>query len=146
MTLNYDCIRDVLLYLEEALEYTDNPISLEHKRITIETVASNLSTYTKNDVRYTIEKLLEAEYIQMKNITLDSQKYIVNGYIDDITWKGHDFLNNIREKTIWEATKLGAKKVGAVSISTISMIAFEIVKSIVTDQSIIKKIIDKIRW
>lgn len=78
MTLNYDCIRDVLLYLEGSLEYTNNLISLEHKRITIETVASNLSTYTKNDVRYTIEKLLEAEYIQMKNITLDSQKYIVN--------------------------------------------------------------------
>lgn len=35
MTLNYDCIRDVLLYLEDTLEYTDNQMAMTHKRLTI---------------------------------------------------------------------------------------------------------------
>ena len=34
MTLNYDCIRDVLLYLEDTLEYTDNQMAMTHKRLT----------------------------------------------------------------------------------------------------------------
>lgn len=146
MTLNYDCIRDVLLYLEDTLEYTDNQMAMTHKRLTIGNVASALSSYSKEDIQYTIEKLFEARYIRIVDISTDKQKYIVNGYIDDITWDGYNFLNNIREKSIWEATKEGAKKVGAMSVSAISMISFEIVKAIVTNQEIINKIVAHIPW
>lgn len=67
-------------------------------------------------------------------------------YVDDITWDGYNFLNNIREKSIWEATKAGAKKVGAMSISAINMISFEIVKAVVTNQEVISKIVAHIPW
>ena len=146
MTLNYDCIRDVLLYLEDTLGYTDNQIAMTHKRLTISDIANNLSSYSKEDVQYTIEKLFEAKYIRIVNISTDNQKYMVNGYVDDITWDGFDFLNNIREKSIWEATKEGAKKIGTMSVSAISMISFEIVKAVVTNQEVINKIITHIPW
>ena len=146
MTLNYDCIRDVLLYLEDTLEYTDNQVAMMHKRLTISSIANTLSSYSKEDVQYTIEKLFEARYIRIVDISVDKQKYIVNGYIDDITWEGYNFLNNIREKSIWEATKEGAKKVGAMSVSAISMISFEIVKAVVTNQEVINKIVAHIPW
>ena len=146
MTLNYDCIRDVLLYLENTLEYTDNQMAMTHKRLTIGSVVNALSSYTKEDVQYTIEKLFETKYIRIVDISTDKQKYIVNGYIDDITWEGFNFLNNIREKSIWEATKEGAKKVGAMSVSAISMISFEIVKAVVTNQEVIGKIVAHIPW
>ena len=146
MTLNYDCIRDVLLYLEDTLEYTDNPVAMTHKRLTINNVANALSSYSKEDVQYTIEKLYEARYIRIVDVSTDSQRYLINGYIDDITWEGYNFLNNIREKSIWEATKEGAKKVGAMSISAISMISFEIVKAVVTNQEVINKIVAHIPW
>lgn len=146
MTLNYDCIRDVLLYLEDTLEYTDDQIAMTHKRLTINDVATALSSYFKEDVQYTIEKLFEAGYIHIVDIKPDSQGYIVNGYIDDITWEGFNFLKYIREKSIWEATKEGATKVGAMSVSAISMISFEIVKAVVTNQKVINKIITHISW
>ena len=146
MTLNYDCIRDVLLYLEDTLEYTDNPVAMTHKRLTINNVANALSSYSKEDVQYTIEKLYEARYIRIVDVSTDSQRYMINGYIDDITWEGYNFLNNIREKSIWEATKEGAKKVDAMSISAISMISFEIVKAVVTNQEVINKIVAHIPW
>lgn len=146
MTLNYDCIRDVLLYLENTLGYTENQIAMTHKRLLIGSVANKLPSYKKEDVQYTIEKLFEAKYIRIVNITTDNQKYIINGYIDDITLDGFNFLNNIREKSIWEATKEGAKKVGAMSVSTISMISFEIVKAVVTNQDVINKIVTHIPW
>ena len=104
------------------------------------------SSYSKEDVQYTIEKLYEARYIRIVDVSTDSQRYMINGYIDDITWEGYNFLNNIREKSIWEATKEGAKKVGAMSISAISMISFEIVKAVVTNQEVINKIVAHIPW
>lgn len=146
MTLNYDCIRGVLLYLEDTLGYTNDMVAMTHKRLTIETICSDFSSYSKEDIQYTVEKLFEARYIRIVDITHNKQNYIVNGYVDDITWDGFNFLNNIREKSIWEATKQGAKKVGAMSISAISMISFEIVKAVVTNQDVISKIVDHIQW
>lgn len=146
MTLNYDCIRDILLYLEDTLEYTDNQIAMPHKRLTIGNIVNELSSYTKEDVQYTIEKLFEARYIRIVDIIHDKNGYITSGYVDDITWDGFNFLNNIREKSIWEATKDGAKKVGAMSVSAISMISFEIVKAVVTNQEVINKIVAHIPW
>ena len=146
MTLNYDCIRDVLLHLENTLGYTDDETSMTHKRLNIETICACLSLYSKEDVQYTIEKLHEAKYIRIVNVVYNNQNYIINAYIDDITWDGFNFLNNIREKSIWEATKQGAKKVGAMSISAISMISFEIVKAVVTNQEVINNIVLRIHW
>ena len=146
MTLNYDCIRDILLYLEDTLEYTDNQIAMTNKRLTIGNIANELSSYTKEDVQYTIEKLFEARYIRIVDIIHDKNGYITSGYVDDITWDGFNFLNNIREKSIWEATKDGAKKVGAMSVSAISMISFEIVKAVVANQEVINKIVAHIPW
>ena len=71
MTLNYDCIRDILLYLEDTLEYTDNQIAMTHKRLTIGNIVNELSSYTKEDVQYTIEKLFEARYIRSVDIIHD---------------------------------------------------------------------------
>lgn len=146
MTLNYDCIRDVLLYLEDTLGYTNDIVAMTHKRLTIETICSDLPSYSKEDIQYTVEKLFEARYIRIVDITHNKQNYIVNGYVDDITWDGFNFLNNIREKSIWEATKRGAKKVGAMSVSAISMISFEIIKAIVTNQEVINNIVSRIPW
>lgn len=141
MTLNYDCIRDVLLYLEDTLGYTDNQVAMTHKRLTIGSIGNVLLSYTKEDIQYTIEKLFEARYIRIVDIIHDKNGYMTSGYVDDITWEGYNFLNNIREKSIWEATKDGAKKIGAMSISAISMISFEIVKAVVTNQEVINKIV-----
>ena len=98
MKLNYDCVKNVLLYLEENLGYTENTVALEHKRLSIFSIINNIDGYTKENVQYTIEKLEEAKYIRFTNVTYDSQKYIINGYVDDITWDGFEFLDNVREK------------------------------------------------
>lgn len=138
--------QEILLYLEDKLEYTDNQVAMEHSKLSIGKVADDLSLYAKEDVQYTIEKLCEAKYIRLVNVKYDNQKYMITGYIDDITWEGFNFLNNIREKSIWEATISGAKKVGAMSISAINMIAFEIVKNVVTNSEVINKIVAGISW
>lgn len=148
MKLNPDCIRDVLLYLEENLTYKNNSISMEHKEIPIAIVVSNVSENNKHsseDVQYSIEKLFEINYIKIKNISYDKNKYIVSGNIYDITYEGHNFLNNIRPKNIWEATKSGASKLGLMSVHALSTISMKIVEKVVTDPVVIKKIIENIQ-
>ena len=143
MKLNPDCIRDVLLYLEENLGYTDNQVSMEHKEITIHKIKTDVCekySHTNVDVQYSIEKLYEIQYITMRNIQYDSRKYIVSGNINDITWNGHNFLNNVRPKSVWDATKAGASKLGLMSIHALSNISMKIVEKIVTDQTVIDKI------
>lgn len=144
MKLNPDCIRDVLLYLEENLGYTDNKISMEHKEITIYRIIKDVARdeiYLEEDVKYSIEKLYEVGYIRLRNIQYDSRRYIVAGNVNDITWEGHNFLNNIRPKSVWDATKEGATKLGLMSIHALSTISMEVVKAVVTNPTVVNGII-----
>lgn len=145
MKLNPDCVRDVLLYLESHLEYINrNDYALEHNEITFNTIAEDLSQkhdYEKSSVNYAIEKLLEVGFITSNTQSRGRNNAIIYAPISDITWNGHQFLNNIRQQSIWDATKSGAKKIGATSISALSMIAMEIIKTIVTKPEVINSII-----
>ena len=67
MKLNPDCIRDVLLYLEENLSYNhETEGSIEHNTITIHKISKDLHEekgYEIDDINYSVEKLLEIRYI-----------------------------------------------------------------------------------
>ena len=71
MKLNPDCIRDVLLYLEENLTYNhERQGSIEHNTIKIQKIAENLHSqkgYEIDDVNYSVEKLIEIRYISTVN-------------------------------------------------------------------------------
>ena len=144
MKLNPDCVRDVLLYLEENLGYTDYIGALQHKEIQICTIPDYFSTtYSKEDVNYSIEKLYEAHFISLINIASDRDGYIVNAYVNDITYVGHEFLNNIRPKNVWDATKDGASKLGLMSMHTLNFISSKIIESIITNPTVINNIINE---
>lgn len=109
MKLNPDCIRDVLLYLEENLSYNhERKDSLEHNSISMRKIAEylhNQKGYEIDDINYSIEKLLEIMYIIPDNELRGRNHSILSCSILDISWNGHQFLNTIRPKTIWDATK-----------------------------------------
>ena len=147
MKLNPDCIRDILLYLEENLSYTNSLISMEHNEIAIHKVISDVNnkySYTKEDIQYSIEKLLEIKFIVVNQLKRNNNGYIIFGNIFDITWDGHNFLNNVRPKSVWEATKKGASKIGLMSIHSLNMISSKVIDKIISDSPLIDKIINSI--
>ena len=108
MKLNMDCVRDVLLTLEE-MEYGDRP------RIVHLAQKDRLSGYSEDEIQYTCIKLLEAGYIEATKINvLNSPPQIVD--VSDITFNGHEFLNTVRENKNWEKVKTTAKKAGIFSL------------------------------
>jgi hypothetical protein len=119
MRLNADCVRDVMLFLEENLELVS---FLECSNIEI--------NYTSNDVTYTCAKLIEAGYL-IGNTTVDLSGHM-KVVINSITWNGHQFLDNVRSNTVWNKTKETAIKLGSVSVSFLSNIAAQIIANVIS--------------
>lgn len=117
MQLNQDCIRDLLLYLEANLSYENNiPIEGLH-----------LNNYSPNDLTYTADKLNEANYIKAIKSSC-TYKDIPIFIVTDITYSGHQFLDTIRDQSIWESTKAKASKFASISIPILQELATSFLK------------------
>lgn len=124
MQLNPDCIRDILIVLEKQpfnhpLEFNDIlPLLPNH--------------YDSDVVEYTSLKLKEAGFINAITSSDFEGNYLVS--FIDITYSGHQFLNNIHSDTVWSNVKEISKKVGSSSVSAISQIATGVISAIIKSQ------------
>lgn len=115
MKLLHDCVRDVMLYLEDNLEDT---YFINSKSII-------LKKYSSKDITYTLKKLAEAGFIEIDKVTFEN-----NFNIKCMTYYGHQFLDNIRDNTIWKKSlKKVSNFVGSASIEIISSVASSLIKS-----------------
>lgn len=139
MKLNPDCIRDTLLYLEDNLEIENN-----HKftKIELRQLQEQLTQYTPEDIFYSVYNLHRIHFIEGKISDINDMKMFFCT-INNITWNGHQFLNTIRPKTVWEATKSGASKLGIMSMSALSTLAMKIAEAVITNPTVIAKIVEK---
>lgn len=139
MKINPDCIRDILLYLEENLYLAEDNFS----EINLTQLCENLS-YNKDDIWYSVYNLYHIRFIEGRINDAGNHKMFFCD-IQNITWIGHQFLNSIRPKSIWEATKEKAKQIGGMSIGTLSTLSMSIANAIATNPSFIQSIVDKIK-
>ncbi|PTG70044.1 hypothetical protein BU662_11450, partial [Staphylococcus chromogenes] len=79
--------------------------------------------YDFETVMYSLLKLKEANYV---NVSLSWESGHVIGYlINDITWAGHEFLDNIRDNKTWSEVKNVASKTSSMSLTLMSKLAFQ---------------------
>lgn len=126
MKLNHDCVRDVLLYLEDNL-FLGKKIKFDFKT----DIALN-SKYSNDDLVYTSLKLLEADFINAKTYNSVQSYGPVVIEITSITYNGHLFLDNIRDNNVWNKAKNITKSLTSVSISLLSNIASTILTTIIS--------------
>lgn len=120
MKLDYDCVRDLLLTLEEELQFDD---SMEHPTVTSDNINSHpfISKYTEQQLAYASLKLEEAGYIDAYFIPGDD-KY--NGALySSITFEGHQYLDSIRSDNVWINVKSKIASIGG-------SISFTIIRSL----------------
>lgn len=139
MKLNYDCVRDVLLELEETLTIEEVFYDLgegEESELTFSFIDINrlaklerLKKYSKKDICYSVNKLNEAGYINAEPIPGDD---LSDYLISDITYVGHEFLQSIKSDSVWNHVKDVSKKAGAMSFPVISSIASNILSQIIS--------------
>lgn len=118
MQLNHDCVRDVLLYVEENANYN----------VRISTNSIKLKDYSIEEIVYTIEKLSEADFLNMTSVSTMGKQ--IPGYIvKSITYKGHEFLDNIKDNSVWSDTKKQLSKFSSTSLSIISSVAAQVLSA-----------------
>lgn len=120
MKLNPDCIRDVLLYLEENLKISER----EFLPITLVTLEEELTQYPKEDVFYSVYNLRQIGFIEgtFKDTITGKMQYC---NIENITYAGHQFLATVKSETIWRKTKSVVSKVGVHTLGFIEGVAHD---------------------
>lgn len=121
MKLNLDCIRDVLLYLE------DNLIIEKHvfKPIELKTLQNDLKKYTPEDVFYSVYNLYQIHFIEGKFNDVSNMKMMFCE-IENVTYAGHQFLASVRPESIWSKTKSVVSKVGVHTLGFVEGVAHDI--------------------
>lgn len=122
MHLNNECVRDLLLAIEENLGINDK-VSIDD---------FELPNYSYDELIYTALKLIEAGFING-----DSSKMIDGSifvYVSSLTWDGHKFLDNIRDNEVWRKTKSIVSKFSSVSLGIISNVAAQVITALIKQQ------------
>lgn len=123
MRLNPDCIRDILLVIEEQVAphtfCSFNPEFAEER----------LPQYSYDEIIYHLEQCEMMGYF--KKVIKDLS---MNYTVTDLTPSAHAFLANIRTNTNWNKTKQIAKKVGSFSLNTLTSIASSVVSDLISKQ------------
>jgi len=100
MKLNYDCIRDILIYLENALQYNE---MLEYPSVNLEELCAECPNYSKQDICYSLQMMNEAGLI--KAVELPSANKVLSISCKGLTFEGHKYLEEVRNPRIWNNIK-----------------------------------------
>lgn len=122
MKINQDCLRDVLLQVEDNLTVSvceDGLIVLGN--LSIDDLYSLLPAYTKEDIFYSLSICENAGFVVLR--TLNSMSGIVQCDVTQMTYAGHEFLNQIRDSSRWSAIKKATSAVRDYSLDAIKSIA-----------------------
>ena len=123
MKLNHDCVRAIMIFVEENLHYG----------LYINVNDVKIDGYSHEEILYAADKLLEAEYLKgnYRNY-IDGSEPSIN--ITSLTWSGHQFLDNIRDDGVWKDTKKILSKFSSVSLNFVSGIASQVITALIQNQ------------
>lgn len=133
MKLNQDCVRDILLSVENTpMNYSILVTNLIDE--SDDFLRNNdVPKYDTETVIYAAAKLVENSYLKGKVISSDQQP-IIDVKINSLTWDGHEFLNTIRDPKVWKKTKNTLATFQSVSLKTMGTVATKILSDLVSKQ------------
>lgn len=105
MKLNHDCVRDLMLEIEE-IHIVDESIFLD-EFLKFQTV----QTYGFQETYYAVQKLREENLIIFHK-RKDAQGTFLEFWLDGLTYNGHSYLDNIRSTSSWKSVKSTLTKFG----------------------------------
>ena len=150
MRRDMDMIRDILLAIEGDEYLPFNASSGEWiKNIKYKDVRHDQEAGWM--LCYHLELLLDGKFITAKyqeyggkeimngeDLLINKRNQKISVSPTGLTWRGHEFLDSIRDPEIWRETKDGAKKIGGLSIELIGELAKGLLKKKIEDCTGIK--------
>ncbi len=125
MRLNPDCVRDILLVVEE-LSDGQHGIDFDfHQPVSYE----RLSKYSNNELWYHVRQCDMSGYFTPVSWYLSGDCAIF-----DLSPKGHQFIADIRSDSVWNKVKSNAAKIGVFSLNALAQIATGVVTEVINSQ------------
>lgn len=125
MKLNYDCMRECLLYLESAenvrISSFEGELDISLEPIFIEQLFADIKNWTDQDIFYALFNLEQGGYIVAS--AGYSNNACDNFCVNYMTLRGHEFLNAVWDDDRWKGIKKGLGAVRDYSLSAINAIA-----------------------
>ncbi len=125
MKLNPDCVRDILLEIEDCTDFFQSFLYN-----VADPKPKHLSKYDHSEIIYHIQQCEFSGLITGVRI-YENGDYIE---IDDLAPAGHEFLANVRQDTIWNNTKTIAGKIGAKSLDALIQISSNVITELIKAQ------------
>lgn len=125
MKLDPDCIRDILLAVEDC-DYGEH--------LNIESLHKLLPQYTDEQLEYTCLMLGDGGYLNITKVQLPMVLLPSVKSINSLTYQGHEFIANIRKESVWNGIKSVALKVGSTSLSSLVQISGNVVTELIKSQ------------
>jgi len=122
MKLNPDCIRNILLTVENTTGYGS------YMRYPSNTEYELLKSFSYEEVMYHIKQA------ELSGFTSKVSYFLGIGegcLIQDLSPKGHEFVANIRLDNNWNKTKEIAKSVGSYSLDALTKIATGVITNLI---------------
>lgn len=125
MKLNPDCIRAILLTVEDAC-------SIEQTIILPQDRGDYLKPYFDEEILYHVRQCNLSGLLYKATAVSGAGK--TNYIIMDLSPAGHAFLANVRKDTIWNNTKSIAAKIGSKSLDALIQISSNVISDLIKAQ------------
>ncbi|MFT7577075.1 MAG: DNA-binding transcriptional ArsR family regulator [Alphaproteobacteria bacterium] len=113
MKRDMDLIRTILLKIEDKSMDSATTVDI-----------ANVSRATTD---YHLKLMVEAGLIDAGE-RQDRERKFEAWWVNDLTWRGHEILDTIRDPEVWRKTKATAQDIGGFSLSIIKDIAVGVIK------------------
>lgn len=123
MKLNPDCIRDILIFIEENTDMKHTVIlpNPDHE--------TSFPGYSPHEIYYHVKQA------ELSGLIIVSKTVKVEGcIIKSLSPYGHQFLADIRSDTVWSKTKNIGKKIGISSLNALIQISTGVVTQIIKSE------------
>lgn len=134
MKLDCDCVRDILLYVEENTDIEKDAI---FKNILNHCFHDPEKTYPCSVLagKYGYEVVYyHLNYCLKAGLVEPFENYADIIYVSDLTPDGHEFLANIRDDTVWNNIKEVSAKVGSKSLDALVQISSNVITTLIRAQ------------
>ena len=133
MKLNHECIRDTLLAIESMNYVVENEDEICFEGISLDELAEIINApkekYSRVEIFRALQSLNQGGYIDVSHdCSDDSLEYYI---INSITYSGHQFLDTVRDPTVWKKTKSIVSKVADASLSVTENVAAQVITNII---------------
>lgn len=128
MQRNLECIKDVLLYLIDNINYEEYEDTWDVIPVTLNTLyqAEEMSDYSKTEIMRSTLDLINCGYIICLHRSPKDKPYLDECVVSDISPYGYRFAASVKEPTTWNKIKSALSKCGNYTLEFVQAAALQI--------------------